>query len=243
MSQARLARRELPRCSSDGIVKHVLTLDDLSSWLPCDADADIEWVLMGSNSTSNTPTKIGCKSLKHKTNYSMQPQVSFDVSSYSDSSVPADSQPSNQLSIKQQDSDTCEDCVISRPNLTRRKRGRNEKFQPRIYTSGSSSTGESIRSDDSQGMNSNDLSADISTNKYSSERMNYFLPLFDLALDGISSRSVAILPDYVSRVSTRSTRLTGSRERLVCMIFLRHADTCRYSPGKERERRDRCCVN
>ena len=128
-------------------MKHLLNPANFPSWLPNESDADIEWVLLGSGTACNTPTKVTCKGHK-QAGKQVQPQVSFDLSS--DSSMQPESGSSRRPSLRHGDSDTCDDCV-PRVHVARKRRGRADKFQARVYTSGSSSTGDSIRSDDSRG--------------------------------------------------------------------------------------------
>ncbi|CAG2116445.1 unnamed protein product, partial [Medioppia subpectinata] len=55
---ARLARRQLPRCGADGTVRYVLNPQHFSGWFTSGADADLEWVMLATpSSTGGTPPK------------------------------------------------------------------------------------------------------------------------------------------------------------------------------------------
>ncbi|XP_015791082.1 TOG array regulator of axonemal microtubules protein 1-like isoform X2 [Tetranychus urticae] len=56
--QARLARRDLPRCNPDGSLRYVLNVSNFSGWFPSTSEADIEWVLLASSSHNGTPPKL-----------------------------------------------------------------------------------------------------------------------------------------------------------------------------------------
>ncbi|XP_074605139.1 TOG array regulator of axonemal microtubules protein 1 isoform X2 [Brevipalpus obovatus] len=51
--QARLARRDLPRCNPDGTLRYVLSVPPYSGWFPSTSEPDIEWILMASSSSCN----------------------------------------------------------------------------------------------------------------------------------------------------------------------------------------------
>ena len=160
--QARLARRELPRCSSEGAVKHVLNPMNFASWLPNDEDADIEWIMLG----SGTPVPVVCrghdvdttpKRHQHPSRHHHpkpappQHQVSFDLSTCSDSSTVVPT----ARSMYQSDSDAFSTSTTGMTTTKRlpRKHATREAFQQmRLTESESSSTGaESYKSDDSRG--------------------------------------------------------------------------------------------
>ena len=145
--QARLARRCLPRCTSDGIIKHSLNPNDFPSWLPNESDADIEWVLLGSGTASNTPTKMSCRGHKHS-RPTAPTQVSFDLSSDNSAQPECLRRPSVKAAPALESDTTCDDCE-PRVHILRKRRTRADKF--RAQTSESSSNSESVRSDDSRG--------------------------------------------------------------------------------------------
>lgn len=73
---ARIARRALPRCNSDGSVRYVLNPSQLSNWYNAqdEADADIEWIMMASASVSSseTPPKYPSSKIHQtKSNYNL----------------------------------------------------------------------------------------------------------------------------------------------------------------------------
>ena len=56
--QSRLARRALPRVATDGTVRYVLNPQHFSGWFSSTNDADLEWVMMATpSSTGGTPPK------------------------------------------------------------------------------------------------------------------------------------------------------------------------------------------
>ncbi|RWS24981.1 hypothetical protein B4U80_13144 [Leptotrombidium deliense] len=79
--QARLSRRDLPRCNPDGTIRYVLNPMSFSGWFPSSADADLEWVMLASATNSGTPPKF--PSINPSTYYFHPRQRNVKLNSYS----------------------------------------------------------------------------------------------------------------------------------------------------------------